>query len=167
MEDRIKPLDLSNQEAIAIDSLTLKEFHYICFWNPSLPQYLYCSTSATVNLNAIITCVSGDRLEDSVEIALLPDTKVYLGDWRTPEKKTGEVMDSGWTRYDNFILAVWWSVLTGQLPVLPPVIYLTALSGYTYSPRASNPGSVKQIIFSAASGPSPILRIMVCLTILG
>jgi hypothetical protein len=56
-----------------------------------------------VNLNAIIACPSGDRLEELVEIALLPDAAAYLGDWITPKSATGEVMDSGWTRYYYFI----------------------------------------------------------------
>jgi hypothetical protein len=37
-----------------------------------------------------------------VEIALLPDTEVYPGDWET-ERATGEVMEGGWTRYYDFI----------------------------------------------------------------
>jgi hypothetical protein len=60
-----------------------------------------------VNLHTIIACSSGDRFEDSVEIALLPDTEVYVGDWKTPERATGEVMEGGWTRYYDFILAAW------------------------------------------------------------
>jgi hypothetical protein len=58
-----------------------------------------------VNLNTIVACPSEDRLEDLLEIALLPDAKVYPGHWRTPERKTGEVMEGGWTRYYNFIFA--------------------------------------------------------------
>jgi hypothetical protein len=60
-----------------------------------------------VNLNAIIACPSGDRLEDSVELALLPNEKVYLDDWETAAEETGEVMEGGWTRYYDFILAAW------------------------------------------------------------
>jgi hypothetical protein len=103
----IKSLDLESQEAIAIDSLTLEQYHQICYWNLSQSRHLYCSASATVNLNTIYVCPSGDRLEDSVEIALLPDAEVYLGNWRTAEGATGEVMEGGWTRYYNFILAAW------------------------------------------------------------
>jgi hypothetical protein len=58
-------------------------------------------------VNAIIVCPSGDRPEDPVEIALLPDTEVYLDHWETPERATGEVMEGGWTRYYDFILAAW------------------------------------------------------------
>jgi hypothetical protein len=59
-----------------------------------------------VNLNTIIVCSLGDQLEDSVEIALLPDAEIFIDSWRrTPG--TGEVMEGGWIRYYNFILAAW------------------------------------------------------------
>jgi hypothetical protein len=60
-----------------------------------------------VNLNAIIACPSGDRLEDLVEIALSPDAEVRVGDWRSLKRVTAEVMEGGWTRYYDFILTVW------------------------------------------------------------
>jgi hypothetical protein len=103
----IKSLDLPNQEVIATDALTLEQYHKICYWDLSRHRHLYCSTSATVNLNTIITWASGDRLEDPVEIALLLDADVNLGDWRTPERVSREVMEDGWTRYYDFILAAW------------------------------------------------------------
>jgi hypothetical protein len=103
----IKQLEALNKEAIAIDALTLRQYHNICFWNLSRIRQLYCSTSATVSLNTIIACALGDRLEDSVEIALLPDAEVRLGYWRTAAEETGEVMEGGWTRYYEFILATW------------------------------------------------------------
>jgi hypothetical protein len=46
-----------------------------------------------VNLNTIIVCASGDRLEDWVEIALLPDAEILQDSWGTPERATGEVME--------------------------------------------------------------------------
>jgi hypothetical protein len=54
-----------------------------------------------VNLNAIISCASEDRLEDPVEIALLPDGEVHLDDWETMEGGREEVMEGSWTRYYN------------------------------------------------------------------
>jgi hypothetical protein len=123
-----------------------------------------------VDLNTIIVCPSGDRLEDSVELARLLDADIFLGSWRTwrpPETVTGEVIEGGWTRYYDFILAAWWSALTGWLSVSPPVIYLTALSCCLSGAGAVDAGSVKQIISSAASGLRQILMIMVRLTILG
>jgi hypothetical protein len=106
---KIKPLEVLNQEAMAmaIDTLTLEQYHQICYWNLSQRRVLYCSASATVNLNTRITCPSGDRLEDSVEIALLPDAQLCLGKWAATDRATGEVMEGGWTRYYDFILAAW------------------------------------------------------------
>jgi hypothetical protein len=103
----IKPSEPPTEEATAIDALTLSDYHRICYWSLSQHRNLYCSASATVNLNAIIVCPSGDRHEDSVEIALLPNPKVHLGVWQSPERTTGEVMEGGWTRYYNFIVAAW------------------------------------------------------------
>jgi hypothetical protein len=126
----IKPSESPTQEATAIDALTLSDYHRICYWNLSRHRNLYCSASATVTLNAIIACASGDRLEDLVEIALLQDAEIVLGSWRTADHWTGvrgEVMEGGGTRYNDFILAPW-SVLTGWHPVSTPVIYLTSLS---------------------------------------
>jgi hypothetical protein len=102
----IKPSEALTQEAMAIDSLTLEQYHKICYWNLLQYRNFYCSASATVNLNTIIMSASGDRLEDSVEIALLPDAQIYLGDWET-EGATAEVMEGGWIRYYEFILAAW------------------------------------------------------------
>jgi hypothetical protein len=103
----IKSSDGPNQEVIAIDSLTLEQYHQICYWNLSRFRKVDCSASATVNLDTIIACPLGDRLEDSVEIALLPDVEVYLSGWGTPKRTTREVMEGGWTRYYEFILAAW------------------------------------------------------------
>jgi hypothetical protein len=92
---------------MAINSLTLKQYHEICYWNLSQRRDIYCPTSATVNLNTIIVCTAGNQLEEFVEIALLPDAVVRLGYWRTGGRAAGEVMEGGWTRYYNFILAAW------------------------------------------------------------
>jgi hypothetical protein len=102
-----KPSEAPAQEAMAIDALTIEQYHEICYWYLSQHRNLHSSASATETLNAIFACASGDQLEDLVEIALLPDAEVYLGDWRTPERATGEVMEGGWTRYYGFILAAW------------------------------------------------------------
>ncbi|KAJ7882928.1 hypothetical protein B0H13DRAFT_2344390 [Mycena leptocephala] len=95
----IKPSEAQNQEATAIDALTIKQYHEICYWDLSRDRQLYCSASATVNLHTIIACPLEDRLEDWVEIAHLPDAEVYLDNWRTTEGVGGEVMEGGWTRF--------------------------------------------------------------------
>jgi hypothetical protein len=103
----IKPSEAQAQEASAIDSLTLEQYHRICYWNLSQPRNLCCSASATLNVDTIIARISGDRLEDMVEIALLPDAEVDLGRWGIPSSVTWKVVENGWTRYYDFILAVW------------------------------------------------------------
>jgi hypothetical protein len=100
----INSLDLPNQDAIAIDALTLEQYHIICYWNLSRHQNLYCPASASVNLNTVIALPWGDQLEDSIEIAFLPNEEAYLGDWASMEGATA-VMEGGWTRYNDFILA--------------------------------------------------------------
>jgi hypothetical protein len=93
-----EPLDALNQEAMVIDSLMLEKYHEICYWSLSRLRSVCCSASATANLSAIIAGASRNRLEDLVEIALLPDAEVHLGYWRAGGA-TREVFDDGWTRY--------------------------------------------------------------------
>jgi hypothetical protein len=57
-----------------------------------------------VNLTTITADSSVDQLEDSVEIAHLPDANFDLFNW-TAEGATEKVNEDGWTRYCNFILA--------------------------------------------------------------
>jgi hypothetical protein len=88
---------------VAIDALTLDDYHRICYWHLSEEQQLYCSASATVNLNTTIVRSLGGL----VEIALLPEAEAELGHWATAEQATGEVMEEGWTWYHNFIFVAW------------------------------------------------------------
>ncbi|KAF7340624.1 hypothetical protein MSAN_02134200 [Mycena sanguinolenta] len=82
-----------------IDSLTLKQYHMICNYNLRQPRRLGLSASTTVNLGAVHEC-SSDPLEDSVEIAFLPNVKAHiLYNWTTSGGDTGEVMPNGWTRF--------------------------------------------------------------------
>jgi hypothetical protein len=47
----------------------------------------------------VISCSSGNRLEDLVEIAFLPRTDCGLNrHWSTAD--SGVLMENGWTRYD-------------------------------------------------------------------
>lgn len=87
----IEQLEAPDQEGIVIDALTLEKFHQICYWDLSQRRNFDCSTSATVNLNTIIVRPSRDQLEDSVEIAFLPNEEVYVGDWETAAGATREI----------------------------------------------------------------------------
>jgi hypothetical protein len=95
----IKPSEAPAQEPMAIEALTLEQYHNICYWNLSQFRNFCYSTSATMDLNTIIAWTSGNQLEEMVGIALLPDAEVYPGDWRTASGATGGVMDGGWTWY--------------------------------------------------------------------
>ncbi|KAF7344095.1 hypothetical protein MVEN_01699200 [Mycena venus] len=88
------------QEA-AIASLTLEQYHEICYWDLSRHRELLGSTPITVNLGAIISCSSEDQLDNSVEIAFLPDAEVRLGQWNTDGEVTSKIMEDGWTRFDS------------------------------------------------------------------
>jgi hypothetical protein len=85
---------------MGIESLTMEDYHNICFFN--LPQFRTISifTSTTVNLGAIIACSSGDPLEGPVEIAYTPNVGSYILGWQT--SKGAERVVNGWARY--FIL---------------------------------------------------------------
>ncbi|KAJ6580622.1 hypothetical protein B0H19DRAFT_1369173 [Mycena capillaripes] len=95
-------LDASNQEeTMAIDCLTLEEYHIICW--AQLPQLreLDCGVPfPPVTLGAIIFCSAENRFEDSLEIALLPDAEFSI---RKPweSRATGEMMEDGWIRYNS------------------------------------------------------------------
>jgi hypothetical protein len=80
---------------MAIDSLTLEQYHKICFCYLSKWRNITVSTDVTVNVGVIIACSSSDQLEHAVEIVSLPDVEVECGDWG---RAAGEVMADGWTR---------------------------------------------------------------------
>lgn len=63
----------------------------------SQTRSLLSTTDVTVTLGAIICFSSGDQLEDSVEIGLLPDLEETNHGWSIREA-AGEVMGDGWTR---------------------------------------------------------------------
>ncbi|KAJ6555965.1 hypothetical protein B0H19DRAFT_138114 [Mycena capillaripes] len=94
----IKVLDTPNQETMVVDSLTLDQYYKICYWELSRIRHLYGSAQITVNLGAIILCSAGVQLEDSVEIALLPDEKVNVEKWENTREAMGETRGNGWIR---------------------------------------------------------------------
>jgi hypothetical protein len=95
-------------EATVNASLTLEQYHRVCYWN--LPQIHNVSipASVTVNLAAVISCSSGKKLEDLVEIASLPDVGSPSGRFHWNLIGTvaeGDVLDNGWTRYHYYRFA--------------------------------------------------------------
>ncbi|KAJ6544148.1 hypothetical protein B0H19DRAFT_1267451 [Mycena capillaripes] len=82
-------------EVMIIESLTLQDYHDICYYNLRRFPSITISTRTAVNLGAVAFCPSSNRLEDSVEIASLPNAEVSYN-WGSVE--AGEVIEEGWTR---------------------------------------------------------------------
>ncbi|KAJ7111786.1 hypothetical protein C8R44DRAFT_798658 [Mycena epipterygia] len=101
MPDNIMSLNPRNQETIAFSSLTLKRYHELCSCRLSGYRYISCTAQATVNLGAIISCSSSCRLEDSVEIASLPNLDFCYSGWNIGGKAVGKIVEQGWTRYTS------------------------------------------------------------------
>jgi hypothetical protein len=92
---------------MAIDSLTLQEYHNICSWNLSRFRFISISTSKAVNLGGIVSFSLSHLIGDPVEIAFLRNTEVFhrYGSrnrgWESSGGAKGEVMKDGWTRYST------------------------------------------------------------------
>jgi hypothetical protein len=80
---------------MAIDSLTLDNYHQICSSNLSQHQTIIISPGMMVNLATAIACSLTDPLELPVEIASLPHVELYCDGWFGV---AGELMVNGWTR---------------------------------------------------------------------
>jgi hypothetical protein len=91
---RMRVFSASNAEDMVVESLTMGEYHYICF---NLAQYrnITISPSMTVNLGIIFSFSSGHPLEDSVEIAYMPNVGTHIFGWQTSEEAEGVVMEDG------------------------------------------------------------------------
>jgi hypothetical protein len=96
-----------NTESAVIESLTLEQYHEICFWELKKARPIY-SSSAVIKVGAVLFCPSSNRLEDSIEIATLPNAEIKLVPWTLPMGSTngvlGEVTEDGWMRYQYLIL---------------------------------------------------------------
>jgi hypothetical protein len=85
-------------ETMAIESLTIEQYHTICYYNLSRTQTITIPADVTANSGVLFLCSSGAQRQNRTQIASFPDVEfnVRVGHWRGAE---GEVMDSGWTRY--------------------------------------------------------------------
>jgi hypothetical protein len=86
-------------ELMVVESLTMQNYHDICFLNLSQYRTISISTSTIVNLGAIISCSPGFPLKDPVEIAYTPNVRPRVFGWLTSEGVEGVVMEDSWTRY--------------------------------------------------------------------
>jgi hypothetical protein len=100
-QTEFKSLNTPSLEAGVIDSLTFAEYHQICYLRFSQHRYVSVYNPITVNVGAMISWSSGNRLEDFVEIAVLSRIGSNLGmsHWNTAQGTERDVMKDGWTRY--------------------------------------------------------------------
>jgi hypothetical protein len=99
-QPEFKSLNTPSLEAAVLDLLTLEEYHEICYWQFSLGRDVSVCNPITVNPGALISCSSGNRLEDLVEIAFLPRTDSGPNRPRWDTAGSGVVVENGWTRYN-------------------------------------------------------------------
>ncbi|KAF7374159.1 hypothetical protein MSAN_00297600 [Mycena sanguinolenta] len=97
----LKLLVPENTEGTIIDTLTLDQYHEICYWKFSTVRCISISTSMTVNLPSVVNCAPGNK--NIVEIAWLPDAEVLPSQWYIDRKLSisSEVMPNGWTRFNS------------------------------------------------------------------
>lgn len=86
----------ATDETMVIESLTLKQYHTICYYNLSQNRTISVLTNVTLDLAGVFACSSDDQLDNWVQIVSLPDVEVGWTDWNGAE---GKIMDNGWTRY--------------------------------------------------------------------
>ncbi|KAJ6536395.1 hypothetical protein B0H19DRAFT_384677 [Mycena capillaripes] len=77
----ITPLNASNQEALIIDSLTLEQYHDLCYWDLSQFRQSFSSAGVAVKVGAIYSYVEIDGSH-----------------WNAAR---GDVMENGWTRVSS------------------------------------------------------------------
>ncbi|KAJ7168984.1 hypothetical protein C8R46DRAFT_243372 [Mycena filopes] len=85
-----------NEDAEAIESLTIEDYHMICSWSLCLDRRSLLPPSEIVSLGAVL---DGDHI--NAEIASLVDVDIGGEMTRTQWRPTlgGKVMEAGWTRY--------------------------------------------------------------------
>ncbi|KAJ6448264.1 hypothetical protein C8R45DRAFT_1115422 [Mycena sanguinolenta] len=93
-----------NAEATIIDSLTLDQYHSICYWQFSVIRSISIATSSRVKIGTVSNSVPEDTLDNMLEIAWLPNTELaWPAVWHSigNEWRLGELMVDGWTRFDS------------------------------------------------------------------
>ncbi|KAJ6571445.1 hypothetical protein B0H19DRAFT_661060 [Mycena capillaripes] len=91
-----------NAEDIIIQSLTIKHYHAIHFYQQRHFRPITISTPSAVRLAAILSCPPRNWVENHVEVAFLPNLKLdYGGGWTTLRGAPGERTEEGWTRFNS------------------------------------------------------------------
>jgi hypothetical protein len=101
-QKEFKSLNTPSLEAAALDSLMLKEYQGICYWQfLQHRDILIYNLPVTVNVGAVISCSLGNELEDFVQIVFLLRIKSNLcvPRWKMAHWTIVDVTEDGWTRY--------------------------------------------------------------------
>ncbi|KAJ7094971.1 hypothetical protein C8R44DRAFT_381653 [Mycena epipterygia] len=106
-----------HEESKIIASMSLDDYHEICFWHLSRKRSLSLPTNASVQLG-MIYCTSGASLNNVVEIARIPDCKFQDDGWSA----VGSRMESGWSRVDS----------GDATEHISRIIYYSWLAGFRY-----------------------------------
>jgi hypothetical protein len=95
-------LNYADQEALAISSLALEEYHELCAALCSRTRWsIPISTHAIATVGAIIGCSSTTQACNSMKLASLPDIHWCAqsdGNWDA-KGAVGEITNDGWIRY--------------------------------------------------------------------
>ncbi|KAF8175230.1 hypothetical protein K438DRAFT_1939713 [Mycena galopus ATCC 62051] len=86
---------LPDSKIIAL--LSIDDYHTICWYHLSHPQFFSISSHASVKLGAIYRCPSGDRLDNAVETACIHGCGAHHSGWWLRAKRLA-IMENGWTR---------------------------------------------------------------------
>ncbi|KAJ6592394.1 hypothetical protein B0H19DRAFT_1055122 [Mycena capillaripes] len=89
---------------MVIGTLTLQQYHGICYLNLRRARTVTISTPIAVNrgieanLGTVVSWPSTNRLEDSIEVVSSPNGEVAVGHWIPPWGSRREKTEEGWTR---------------------------------------------------------------------
>ncbi|KAJ7315696.1 hypothetical protein DFH08DRAFT_755182, partial [Mycena albidolilacea] len=91
----------SDTDLVVIESLTMYDYHNICFTNLSQFQTISISASMTVKPGTIVSRSPGHPLEDPVEIAYAPNMETFFYSRQTSDGMRGVAMEDGWTQFKS------------------------------------------------------------------
>ncbi|KAJ6518077.1 hypothetical protein C8R47DRAFT_5212 [Mycena vitilis] len=92
-------LKAPGSESMAVNSMTLDQYHRTCFMSLARHRWISVPTSGTVHLAAsLIYWPSGSQFQELAQLASIPELNTSLDDWFI-SGMAGNVMQNGWTRY--------------------------------------------------------------------
>ncbi|KAF7374223.1 hypothetical protein MSAN_00304900 [Mycena sanguinolenta] len=112
-QQELKFLTGKNPEAIIINSLSLDQYHSICYRELSIYHYLLISPSVTIDIGSVSNYATDDTGDDTLQIAWVPNPKLPYLRWYSDSRRSfGELMADGWTRFysDDIVNKIWLTV---------------------------------------------------------